>query len=268
MSCVQGDRFATLRRAKRTWAVGSIQGAADQLGELHERLSERLRPGDRIVYLGNYFGVGTEIVGTIDELLLFRRTVMALPGGFACDVVFVRGSQEEMWAKLMQLHLAINPAQVLEWMLPRGLAATLEAYGQKPAAALSNARSGARHLARWLNDLRSMVQMLHPGHLELMSALRRAARTDSGTLLFVHAGLDQERPLDAQGDALWWGSGTFDLAQPYAGFKRVIRGYEHGHPGLVLTDFTATVDGGAGVGGQLIAASFDDAGALADSVAV
>lgn len=268
MGCTQSDRFATLPVARRVWAVGSIHGAAGQLRELHERLSERLRPGDRVVYLGNYFGVGAEIVETVDELLLFRRTIMALPGGFACDVVFIRGSQEEMWAKLMQLHLAINPAQVLEWMLPRGLSATLEAYGQRPAAALSSARSGARHLARWLNDLRAMVQNGHPGHLEMMSALRRAARTSGGTLLFVHAGLDPERPLDAQGDALWWGGGSFSLTQPYAGFRRVVRGFERGHPGLVLTELTATVDGGAGLGGPLIAACFEEAGALADTIEV
>lgn len=266
MDCTQGDRFATLRIPRRVWAFGAIHGAASQLREAHEQLSERLRPGDRIVYLGNYFGVGREIVETIDELLMFRRTVMALPGGFACDVVFLRGSQEEMWAKLMQLHLAINPAQVLEWTLPRGLAATLEAYGQRPAAALSNARSGARHLARWLNDLRTSVQTQHPGHLDLMSALRRAARTDTGVLLFVHAGLAPDRPLDTQGDALWWGGGSFELAQPYAGFRRVVRGFERGHPGVIATDFTVTIDGGAGFGGPLIAACFDQAGEIVERI--
>lgn len=266
MDCAQGDRFATLRVPRRVWAVGAIHGAAGQLRDLHEQLSERLRPGDRVVYLGNYFGVGKEIVETIDELLLFRRTVMALPGGFTCDVIFLRGSQEEMWAKLMQLHLAINPAQVLEWMLPRGLTATLEAYGQQPTAALSNARSGAHHLARWLNELRTAIQTQHPGHLDMMSALRRAARSDTGTLLFVHAGLDPERPLDTQGDALWWGGGSFDLTQPYAGFRRVVRGFARSHPGLVLEKLTATIDGGAGFGGPLIAACFDHAGEIVDTL--
>ena len=65
---------------------------------MHERLYHSLKPGDRIVYLGNYLGASAEIILALDELLSFRRTIMALPGGFACDVVFVRGSQEEMWA--------------------------------------------------------------------------------------------------------------------------------------------------------------------------
>lgn len=268
MVCAKSERFVTLRLARRVWAVAAIHGCATQLRELHERLSERLETGDRVVYLGNYFGGGDEIVETIDELLLFRRTLLALPGGFACDVAFLRGAQEEMWTKLMQLHLAINPAEVLEWMLPRGLGATLAAYRQQGTAALSNARSGARHLARWVNDLRGHIQLHHPGHLELMSALRRASHTVEGTLLFVHAGLDPERPLDAQGDALWWGTGQFTLTQPYAQFRRVVRGFERSHPGLVLTEFSATIDGGAGSGGPLIAGCFDQNGALVDRLEV
>jgi serine/threonine protein phosphatase 1 len=268
MACSQGERFAPLRCTSRVWAIASIHGAAGRLRSLHEQLSGHLQPGDRIVYLGNYFGAGNEIVETIDELLLFRRTIMALPGGFACDVAFLRGSQEEMWAKLMQLHLAIDPAQVLEWMLPRGLSATLEAYRQSPASALSSARSGARHLARWLNEMRAAIQDGYPGHLEIMSALRRAAHTDDGALLFVHAGLNPDRPLDAQGDALWWGGPSFSLREPYAGFRRVVRGFERSHPGLVMDEFTATVDGGAGNGGPLIAACFDHDGALVDRLDV
>jgi len=269
MACAKAEKFLALRRARRVWAVGSIHGCANQLRELHERLSDRLIKGDKIVYLGNYIGAGAEIADTLDELLLFRRTLLALPGGFVCDVVFLRGSQEEIFAKLMQLHLAINPPEVLEWMLPRGLAATLKGYDQDIALLSSSARSGARYIARWLNDFRAFVQDRHPGHLELMSALRRAAYTSEGTLLFVHAGIDPERPLETQGDRLWWGNaGNWPPARPYSGYKRVIRGFDRAHPGLVVEDHSATVDGGAGFGGSLIAACFDQKGRLADQVTV
>ena len=92
---------------------------------------------------------------------------------------------------------------------------------------------------------------------------RKAARRD-----WPKGRSDPDRPLDAQGDALWWGGPSFSLSQPYAGFSRVIRGFERSHPGLVLDEFTATVDGGAGNGGTLIAASFEPQGALADRVDV
>ena len=48
----------TLNAAKRIWAVPSILGQAGVLRELHERLHDRLIPGDCLVYLGNYMGFG------------------------------------------------------------------------------------------------------------------------------------------------------------------------------------------------------------------
>jgi serine/threonine protein phosphatase 1 len=42
-----------------------------------------------------------------------------------------------------------------------------------------------------------------------VSALRRAAYTDDGALLFVHAGVDPDRPLSAQSDSLWWATTSF-----------------------------------------------------------
>ena len=46
----------------------------------------------------------------------------------------------------------------------------------------------------------------------LLSALRHAAFTEEGGLLFVHAAVDPARSLAAQGDAFWWGrSDILDL---------------------------------------------------------
>ena len=53
---------------------------------------------------------------------------------------------------------------------------------------------------------------------------------------------------------------------PYAGFDRVIRGFAPDHPGLEMTDFTATLDGGCGFGGPLIAACFRRDGELVDQL--
>ncbi len=124
----ESQKFAVLRNADRIWAVGSIHGDTHRLGALHDRLAERFRPpGDRLVYLGNYLGRGPDVAGTVDELLDFRRRVIALPNMFASDVVFLRGGQEEMWQKLLQLQFAVNPREVLDWMLGQGLGATLSA---------------------------------------------------------------------------------------------------------------------------------------------
>ena len=80
--------FATLRRSRRIWAVASIHGEATRLAALHDELAQRLHQGDRIVYLGNYLGRGPGVRSTLDQLIDFRRWVIAQPGMFAADVVF------------------------------------------------------------------------------------------------------------------------------------------------------------------------------------
>jgi serine/threonine protein phosphatase 1 len=260
------DKFAVLRRCRRIWAVAAIHGEADRLDALHRALAGRFATGDRLVYLGNYLGRGPAVAATMDRLLAFRRALIAQPGMFASDVAYLRGSQEEMWQKLLQLQFAPNPREVLDWMLAQGVGATLTAYGGNPRAGAQAAREGALSLTKWTNALRAAMQA-HPGHYLLMSALRRAAYTDDGGLLFVHAGIDSARPLSAQSDSLWWGMGGFGrLEQPYGSFVRVIRGFDRAHPGIEIGAFTATIDGGCGFGGPLIAACFDPQGQVVDAI--
>src|SRR5690606_558245 len=148
--------------------------------------------------LGDLLGRGADVIGTVDELLRFRREIIARPGMFAYDIVYLRGSQEEMWQKLQQLQFAINPREVLEWMLSHGVGATLAAYGGDPRKAMAATRDGPTGIARWTSAIRAEIAA-RPGHQVLLSALKRAAFTDDGSLLFVHAGIDASRPLAAQG---------------------------------------------------------------------
>lgn len=259
------SKFATLHNANRVWAVASIHGEAQRLKNVHDQIAERFKPGDRLVYLGNYLGYGKEICATLDHLLSFRRALLAEPGMLACNIVFLRGAQEEMWAKLMQIHLALDPVEVLQWMLDRGLGATLEAYGGNAAQGLARSRVGAVDLARWAGELRAAMQS-HPGHYRLMSALRRAAFTKDGPLLFVNAGVDNGRPLETQGDNLWWGDGFDRITQPYGSYKLVVRGYDRNRRGVRFTAHTATLDGGCGAGGPLQAACFDLSGNCVEQI--
>jgi serine/threonine protein phosphatase 1 len=255
------ERFAVLRRARRVWAVAAIHGESGRLKALHRVLADAFEEGDRLVYLGNYLG-GADVIGTVDELLSFRRAIIARPRTFASDLAYLRGSQEEMWQKLLQLQFAPNPREVFDWMVEHGLGATLRAYGGDEKSGAAVAREGAVGITRWTQSLRAAMQA-RPGHYTLMSALRRAALTDDGKLLFVHAGIDPSRPLSAQSDSFWWNLGGFSrLAQPYAGFRRVIRGYDHSHGGLIESAYTTSIDAGSGLGGPLLAACFDPEGGL------
>lgn len=259
-------KFARLGPARRVWAVAAIHGEAERLKRLHVELGDRLAPGDRLVYHGNYLGYGHDILGTLDELVRFRRAMLARRNAFACDVAFLRGAQEEMWHKLLQLQLALEPAQVLAWMAQRGVDASIRAYGFDPETGMGCARGSVLALTRWTSGLRESMRA-HPGHYELLHALKRAAFTEDGGLLFVHSGIDPGRPLAAQGDALWWGAGGFaSIAEPYAGFIRVVRGYDPRRGGMAETRFTVTIDAGCGFGGPLVAGCFDAAGIPVDRI--
>ena len=266
MAGKNSEIFASVKGAERVWAVAAIHGEAKRLSEVHARLWDRFQKGDRLVYLGNYLGIGPDILATLDELLLFRRAVLTQPGLEPEDIVFLRGAQEEMWQKLLQIQFARDPDAVLDWMLEQGVGATLGAYGGDPEAARGRFREGPLAVTRWTGEVRASMRG-HPGHDELLSALRRAAYGEDDGLLFVHAGVDPNRPLSEQGDTLWWGSGYFGaIAQPYAGFKMVVRGYDRQHGGPQFGEYSATIDGGSGFGGPLIAVCFAPDGSLMDRI--
>ena len=259
---------AVLQRPGRVWVVAAMHGEAALLGRLHERLAPALKPRDRLVYLGNYFGHGPDILATVDELLRFRRRFLALPGMEPWDIAYLRGAQEEMWQKLLQIQFAAGPAEVLEWMLGQGVGATLAAYGATAEQARQRVREGPLSLARWTNELRRAMHE-HAGHDELMAALRRYAVTDDRRLLFVHAGLDPTRPLGEQRDNFWWGgAGLNNLAEPYRGFVRVVRGFDRRRLGRQVGLYTLSLDGGAGFGGPLNAACLAPDGALLEGLSL
>lgn len=236
--------------------MSAIHGEAARLARLHDAVSARFEEGDRLVYLGNYLGHGEAIAATIEELLDFRRRILAMRHGFACDVVFLRGAQEEMWQKLLQLQFAAAPGQVLDWMVRAGIEPTVRAYGGELRQGFAATRDGPRTITRWTSSLRSAMNAA-PGHTALFSSLQHAAFTADRRLLFVHAGIDAQRSLATQGDAFWWGgSDVLELAGRFEGFHRVVRGYDRAARGLVESEFGVSLDAGAGRGGPLLAVCF------------
>ncbi len=260
------EKFGCITQAGRVWAVSCIHGEADKLQQLHETLSQRWQHGDRLVYLGNYIGRGSGIKAVLDELLAFRLDRLCLPGMQAEDIVYLRGAQEEMLRKLLQIQLASDPTSVLDWMVDHGLEATLEAYGSSEKEARGYLREGILATTRWTCRLRDTIQS-HPGHNDILISLRRAAYTMNGELLFVHAGIDPSRPVTEQTDTFWWGSGYFDkIGEPYSGFKRVIRGFDRTHCGVAETKHTISLDSGCGFSGPLTAACLTLDGEIDDLI--
>jgi len=282
----ESDRFARLSGGRRVWAVAAVRGDRACLAGLHSALESRVWLGDRLLYLGNILGVGPDVAGAVDELLLFRRAVLARPGFEPQDIVVLRGAQEEMLHQLLRLHFAPGPATAVEavrWMADHGVAPTLAAYGTTVAEALRVAAQGPVERARWTTALMAAIRA-RPGHEPLLTTLKRAAYTvprdlagEAPGTLFVAAGLDPMRPFEAQGDAFWWNDAGFERAaegvatedgarRPWGGFARLVRGFSRRADGPQEHGFAVTLDAGSGLGGRLVAACFAPGGELLEVV--
>src|SRR5262249_8750578 len=113
---------------------------------------------------------------------------------------------------------------------------------------------------RWTSKIAANFRA-HDGHTQLMSVLFHAAVTEDSSLLFVHAGLDPQRPLSEQADSFWWGGAGFEsIDAPYPDFRRVVRGYCRRHGGFKEPPFPIPLDCGCGFGGPLVAGCFNPHG--------
>lgn len=238
----------------------SVHADVERLTALHDAVLERFEVGDRIVYLGNYTGYGPSSVETVDEILAFRRLILSYPGAIPNDIVYLRGQQEDLWQRLMQIPFCPNPVDTLLWMLASGMSNTFQSYGICAHDGIIAAREGIMSLTRWLNKVREAVRR-HPGHDIFNTQFRRAAFTQDDhrfPLLFVNAGIDPAKHLAEQDDALWWNGETFsDMTDPYDPFEKVIRGYDPSHQGIRLNCVTASIDAGCGFGGSLVCAGIE-----------
>jgi len=260
--------FANLTNPQRVWAIGAVHAELDALKALHGELEGRLQTGDRLVYLGNVIGRGPSSVEVIDEVLSFRLRFLARPGAFVDDHVLLRGAQEEMWRKLAQLQFAPAPSQVLQWMLDHGVDAILKSYGLDAIDGMGCCREGAVSITRWTTGLGAAVRS-HAGHEEFFTALRRAAFTSGGEILFTAAGIDPDRPVSEQGDSFWWDMGGFaQIREAWRGYIRLVRGSDAQNHRPEMNEVTATLDGGSGFGGNLHAACFTLDGKPADWIQV
>ncbi len=262
-------RFTNLGQAQRIWLIPAIHGNIHALCNLHDTIINDITPGDRIIYAGNAIGHGEHSVETIDEMLYFRRAVLAKPGIIPTDLIYLRGAQEEMLQKVVQLQFAPEPTKTLFWMYKNGLQETLRSYGIDPETGINACKQGMVGISKWSQKLRETMKS-YPGHESLATALVRAAIFDTNpeySMLFVNAGIDTEKPLNDQQDNFWWASKKFDQFQsPYAPFDKVVRGYDPEHKGVEYNCIKATADNSCGFGGPLTCTGFAPNGEIFDQV--
>jgi len=265
------NKFSNLGQPNKIWVIAAVHGERERLVTLHKTLFDKISPQDRLLYTGNYLGGPNALpVETVDEILHFRRALLARPDMEAENFVYLRGIQEELWGKLLQLQLAPSPRQIIEWMMQKhpDMEAILNGYGSSFDEAARVTREGIPSMTRWTSALQFSVRS-HPGHEKFFSVLRRAAFTEHASsndnnLLFVHAGLDPQLPLISQGDNFWWASRQFsEMAEAYHPFKSVIRGFDPDHQGLRIGPVTISLDGS----GKLLCAELSPQGEVLEILA-
>lgn len=230
------------------FAVGDIHGRADLLERMLERLETEARavPSLRpvVVFLGDYIDRGPASRACLDLLLSGR------PSGF--ERIFLMGNHEAS----MLAFLRGDPA-ARAWLSHGGMD-TLVSYGVAPPPL--GAQDG--QIREAAEALRNAVP---PAHLAFLGGLDlHHAR---GGYLFVHAGVDPDKPLEAQTEreCLWIRSPFLDSRRrlPF----RVV----HGHTPVAapfIDKRRIDVDTGAYASGVLSAVRLEGDSATTFSVRV
>ena len=220
------SNFIEFNDASRIWAIGSIHSNSNSFNFIKNFIINNFQKGDKIVFLGNIIGLGKYTKETLNSVIDLRFILMSKYKLKPNDVVFLRGAQEEMFSKVLQLHLAPNPTEIIDWMFDHGVDKTLDAYGFSKNNILNIASSGTVTISRWTSQLNQVV-MSNPGHKEYLLNLKHAAYPVGKKILFVNRGVDITRPLSAQNDCFWWGYQNFSkYNKPYKSFIRIVRGYQ------------------------------------------
>jgi hypothetical protein len=256
-------KIANLREPDRIWAIGATHGRYGALCALHEALSTRLRPGDRIVYLGNYLGAHSQWTGeglsVIGELIAFRNALIAIPGFMAEDLVFLRGRLEDLALELWRLPFHTSPSRWAATALEKGLEGYLSAYGMAVPDLISTSRDGVLAANAFAQVWRKRM-IAQKGHEEFFAHLMLAAETGTNhPIAFVPEGFDPAVPLLLQHEALRQDKDSITHINRYGRYLRVIRGTGKASDN---NGFVLTLDGGDGLDGMIQAACLDPEGQI------
>ena len=220
------NNFQEFTNSHRIWAVGSLHSSIESFQSIKKYILSNFKSGDKLIFLGNLIGYNNKSKEIITDVLRLRFNLMANFNADHEDVVFLRGAQEEMFSKLLQLQIAPNPREIIDWIFSHGVDKTLVSYNFEPDQFRNIATQGTIQINKLTSKLSKTISET-AGHKEFFSNLKHAAFTNNMEVLFVNRGVDLSRPLSAQNDCFWWGYQNFSLInEPYNTFIRIVRGYQ------------------------------------------
>jgi serine/threonine protein phosphatase 1 len=244
------------------------------LCQLHETLVQKIRPKDRVIYLGNYLGPHSlwtgEGLAVIDELISFRNALIGTSGFFADDAVFLHGQGEDLLQQILRLTFHKNPARWLEAALAYGLECYAAPYGASADELVQMGKSGIIAINRWTHRLQEKMRD-YPGHHAFFQHLKSAAISNfglpQGDVGLMPAGLDPSSGFALQFEQFCWPQGDIGALPRLAPFTRLVRGQTPKPAKPDQNRFVLTLDDGMGVEGKLYAVCLDDKGRILEWLA-
>ncbi len=223
------SNFIELKKFSKIWAIGSIHSNLKSFTSIKKFILNNFESDDKLIFLGNIIGLGDNSKETLNSVIDLRFNLMSKFKLKPDSIIFLRGAQEEMFSKLLQLQLAPNPNEIIDWMFDHGVNKTIESYGFSEQEVKHIASSGTINISKWTSNLNKVLQK-NPGHTQYFLNLKHAAYSHTKKILFVNRGVDITRPLSAQNDCFWWGFQNFSkIEKPYKTFLRIVRGYQSEH---------------------------------------
>ncbi len=223
------SNFVELEEPNKIWAIGSIHSNLNSFNSIKEFIIKNFQQNDKLIFLGNIIGLGKDSKETLTSVIDMRKNLMSRFLLKPKSIVFLRGAQEEMFTKLLQLQFAPNPKEIIRWMFEHGVDQAISSYGFTKEEVTNVSSSSAIIISKWTSKLQKIIRD-NPGHMEYFLNLKHAAFSSSKKILFVNRGVDITRPLSAQNDCFWWGFQNFSkINKPYATFTRIVRGYQSDH---------------------------------------
>ena len=225
--------------SERVYAVGDIHGRHDLLDMMFEKIAadHSSRPDGRsmrIVFLGDYVDRGDNSREVLERLAMVQER---MPDEAVC----LSGNHEAAMLDFLDA-----PEKGADWLDFGGMQ-TLGSYGVAPPRDKSDVDQ--------LKVARDAFQIAISDHLPFLRSLRSMYR--SGDVLFVHAGVNPERPLDNQSDRqLLWGSGNTPEGPVIPGIRIIHGHYDRAEP--IVAPLRVCVDTGAYYSGRLTAIRLDD----------
>jgi serine/threonine protein phosphatase 1 len=219
-----------LPRGRRIYAIGDIHGCLAELRQLHAVIADDIarRPtySALLLHLGDYIDFGPESAGVL-TLLAAGAPITGVP------MINLMGDHERIALDA----LSGDGAAATDWLHTGGQSA-LQAWGIPADTPRSEWRA-----------------MIPPSHIAFMQGLAPWHR--EGSYLFVHAGIRPGTSLDDQAEDDMFGIRQSFLASEQD-FGAII---VHGHsasPTPVIRPNRIGIDTGAGCGGKLTCAVFED----------